>query len=340
MKSTTIAVDLSKSVFEVAVSNQAGKVRERKRLTRAGLTRFFAEHQPATVLMEACGSAHHWARRFQQLGHTVVLMPPHAVRPYVPRNKTDRADAKGLLEAHRNEEIKPVPVKSVDQQALASLHRLRAGWIATRTARLNALRGILRELGIVIPIGARNVLPEAESRLSDGTVPRLLAPSLAAACVEIKALEDRIETVERQLATIGDQLPAVRRLMTVPGIGLLTATALFAFVGDARRFPSGRHFASFLGLTPRERSSGPKRVLTRISKRGDAYLRTLLIHGGRAVLAALSKKTPRDPFRTWALKTRDRRGPNKAAVALANKMARRAWAVWTRDTDFVNDVQD
>jgi transposase len=334
MKSTTVAVDLSKSVFEVALSEHAGKVRERKRLTRGALTEFFAKLQPSTVLMEACGSAHHWARRCREMGHTVILMPPHAVRPYVLRNKTDRADAKGLLEAHRNEEIRPVPVKSVDQQALASLHRLRSAWMATRTARMNTLRGILRELGIAIPVGARNVLPHVESALSAESVPGLLAPSLSAACAELVALEERIDTLERQLATLGAQIPAIRRLMTVPGIGLLTATALFAFVGDAQRFPSGRHFASFLGLTPREHSSGLKRMLTRISKRGDAYLRMLLIHGARSALVAFAKKTHRAPLAAWALEIRDRRGHNKAVVALANKMARRVWAVWTRDTDF------
>jgi len=336
MKSTTIAVDLSKSVFEVAISEHAGKVRQRERLTRARVAPFFAELQPATVLMEACGSAHHWGRRFQEMGHSVVLMPPHAVRPYVPRNKTDRADAKGLLEAYRNEEIKPVPVKSIDQQAITSLHRLRAAWMATRTARMNTLRGILREFGLTIPVGARNVLPHVEAMLNDGIAPQLLAPSLMTVCAEIKTLEDQVETVERQLSVLGRQIPTLRRLMTVPGIGLLTATALYAGIGDARRFRSGRHLASFLGLTPRERSSGAKRVLTRISKKGDTYLRMLLIHGARSVLVALSKrKTPRcDRLSVWALDIQNRRGHNKAAVALANKLARRAWAVWSHDLDF------
>lgn len=334
MKSTTIAVDLSKTVFEVAISEQPGKVRERARLTRAKLTPFFAEHQPATVLMEACGSAHHWGRRFRELGHRVILIPPHAVRPYVTRNKTDRTDAKGLLEAHRNKDIKAVPLKSVDQQSIISLHRLRSGWIATRTARLNALRGILREFGFTIPVGAHRVLPHVEALLENLSVPPALASALAEVCAEIRALEERIEKIERQLAALCRDVPAVRRLLTVPGIGPLGATALFAIVGDPRRFPSGRHFASFLGLTPAERSSGPKRVLMGISKQGDRYLRMLLIHGARAVLAAFSKKPRRDHLCAWALELRERRGHNKAVVALANKIARRAWVVWNRDTDF------
>ena len=337
MKSTTIAVDLSKSVFEIAISEHPGKVRERARLTRAKLAPFFAELQPATVLMEACGSAHHWGRRFRELGHRVVLIPPHATRPYVTRNKTDRTDAKALLEAYRNKDIKPVPVKSVDQQSIASLHRLRSGWIATRTARLNALRGILREFGFTIPLGARNVLPHVEALLENESISSMLAPSLAEACTEIRTIENRIEKLERQLAALGRDVPAIRRLMTIPGIGLLTATGLFAIVGDARRFPSGRHFASFLGLTPGERSSGPRRVLTGINKKGDRYLRMLLIHGARAVLAAFSKKPRRDRLSAWTLELRSRRGHNKAVVALANKIARRAWAVWNRDTDFQSE---
>jgi transposase len=285
--------------------------------------------------MEACGSAHHWGRRFRELGHRVVLLPPHAVRPYVPRNKTDRTDAKGLLEAHRNTDIKAVPLKSVDQQAIISLHRLRSGWIATRTTRLNTLRGILREFGVTIPVGARRVVPRVAALLEDKSVPSVLAPSLADVCAEIRTLEERIANVERQLVALCRDVPAVRRLMTVPGIGPLGATALFAIVGDPRRFPSGRYFASFLGLTPAERSSGSKRVLTGISKKGDRYLRMLLIHGARAVLAAFSKKPRRDHLCAWALELRERRGHNKAVVALANKIARRAWVVWNRDTDFL-----
>jgi transposase len=259
------------------------------------------------------------------------------VRPYVPRNKTDRADAKGLLEAHRNKEIKPVPVKSVDQQAIASLHRLRAGWMATRTARLNVLRGILREFGIVIPVGAQKVIPAVTALLGDGAIPQIIAPSVTAVCEEIMAIQLRIKTLERQLTAIGQQTPPIRRFLTIPGVGLLSATALFAIVGDMRRFPSGRHFASFLGITPHEWSSGLRRVLGRISKRGDTYLRSLLIQGARAVLAAAKKKASCDRLSAWALEVEKRRGHNKAVVALANKMARRAWAISTRDTDYVDE---
>jgi transposase len=336
MKHTTIAVDLAKSVFEVAVSPQPGRVSERKRLSRTSFCRFFARRRAATVLLEACGSAHHWARHLEGLGHRVFLLPPHTVRPYVPRNKTDSADAKALLEAYRNAEIRPVPVKSVAQQTLAALHRLRSAWIAARTARINTVRGLLRELGVAIPVGARYVRPQLGALLedADSPLPPAMRPSLAEASDEIRQLEDRIQTVERQLDQLARQLPVVRRLRTIPGIGLLTATALVAFVGDVQRFPSGRHFASYLGLTPRERSSGLLRRLGRISKRGDVYLRMLLIHGARAVLCRAKTLEQPDRLRAWALGIQTLRGHNKAAVALANKMARIVWAVWKREAEF------
>ena len=171
MDSTTIAIDVAKSVFEVAVSEHPGQVRERHRFTRERFHRFLGEQPPATVLMEACGSAHYWARHAQTHGHRVVLVPPHVVRPYVLRNKTDRTDAKGLLEAVRNEDVRPVPVKSETQQALAALHRLRSTWLATRTARINTVRGLLREFGVVIPMGARQVVPHVWAHLEDADGP-------------------------------------------------------------------------------------------------------------------------------------------------------------------------
>jgi transposase len=337
MQSTTIAVDLAKSVFEVAVSQRPGKVAERHRLSRGQFSRFLAERAPATVVMEACGTAHFWGREAGARGHRVVLLPPHAVRPYVLRNKTDGADAKGLLEAVRNEGIRAVPVKSVDQHVLASLHRMRSAWMATRTARLNTVRGLLRELGFAIPVGARQVVPQVWALVSDADsgIPDALRPVLAEAAREIGELETRIRQVERSLEPMASASDVVVRLRTIPGVGLLTATALLAFVGDVQRFPSGRHFASYLGLTPRESSSGLRRRLGAISKRGDPYLRMLLIHGARSVLLHAKKATgERDRLRTWALDRERARGHNKAAVALANKLARVAWTVWRRERAF------
>lgn len=336
-RSATIAVDLAKSVFEVAVSTRPGRVTQRHRFTRAQFARFVATTPPATVLMEACGTAHYWGRQAQAQGHRVVLLAPHAVRPYVPRNKTDRSDAKGLLEAARNEALRPVPVKTEAQQALTALHRLRSTWLATRTARINTVRGLLREFGIIIPLGARRVRPAVTLLLAepDARVPAALRPSLQSALEELAALEERLRTVEQQLTALAAELPAVAMLRTIPGIGLLTATALVGFVGDARRFPTARHFASSLGLTPKEHSSGTRRRLGAISKAGDPYLRMLLTHGARSVLCHARRPTAA-PHRLpqWALAVAQRRGHNPATVALANKLARIAWAVWTKGIPF------
>jgi transposase len=336
MTSTMIAVDVAKSVFEVAVSTHPGRVSQRYRHTRQQFSRFVAAQAPATVLMEACGTAHFWGRHAQAHGHQVRLLPPQAVRPYVPRSKTDRADAKGLLEAARNESIHPVPVKSEAQQALTALHRLRSTWMATRTARLNTVRGLLREFGITIPVGARHVVPRVAALLADPetALPAALHPALQSAVEEIRALEKRLREVEREIAALGTQTPVVAHLQTIPGIGLLSATALIAFVGAANRFPSGRHFASYLGLTPRESSSGLRRHLGAISKRGDPYLRMLLTHGARSVLCHAKRPAPRGRLQQWALTLERTRGHNKATVALANKLARISWALWTTGSAF------
>jgi transposase len=336
MESTTIAVDLAKSVFQIAVSHHPGKVASSQRLSRSGLLRFLAQQPPARVLLEACGSSHHWARQLQQLGHEVVLLPPHAVRRYVRRDKTDAADAKALLEAARNEEILPVPVKSLAQQTMASVHRMRSAWMAERVARLNLLRGLLRELGVLIPVGAGQVLVRVRAELAEpaGEIPAPLHPLLREACEEIEQLQRRIRMAEKQLAALGAQTPVVGRLRSIPGIGLLSATALVAFLGNVERFATCRHLASFLGLTAREHSSGSRRHLGRITKCGDRYLRYLLIHGARAVLSAASRCQHPDRLGAWALQVQQRRGSNKATVALANKLARIVWSVWRHDTVF------
>jgi transposase len=333
---TRISVDVAKAVLEVAISDRPGHVTRRERLVRERFLPFMAQQPPALVIMEACGSAHYWGRKLQALGHRVRLLPPHHVRPYVRRNKTDRADAKGILEASRNEDIRPVPVKSTQQQVLTALHRLRSGWMRERTARLNALRGLLRELGIFIPLGAREVIPAVWRHIedADSELPDALRSVFGEACREIREMEARISQIDRQLEAIASQLPAVEHLHTIPGIGLLTATALVAFLGDVRRFPSGRHLASYLGLTPREYSSGLKRNLGRISKRGDGYLRTLLIHGARSLLVHARRRQP-DRLRQWANDLAREHVHNKVAVAIANKLARLVWAVWTQNRPFV-----
>lgn len=335
MYSRTIAIDLAKSVFELAVSDEPGRVSKRHRLTRSQWDRFIKTEAPSTLVMEACGTAHHWGRQAKQQGHRVVLLPPHAVRPYVLRNKTDGADAKALLEALRNQALHAVPVKTVDQQAIAGLHRLRSSWVATRTARINTVRGLLRELGFMIPLGAKRVVPQVRllaEQAEEQNLPVCLRDALIDAADEIEQLEQRIAGVERRLEREALDEDTIRRLRTVAGVGLLTATALVGFVGDVKRFRSGREFSSYLGLTPRETSSGLQRRLGRISKRGDSYLRMLLVHGARSVLCHAKRHREPDRLRAWALSREQSRGHNKAAVALANKLARIVWAVWCNDT--------
>jgi transposase len=336
MQDTTIAIDLAKSVFEVAVSQEPGKVTERHRFSRKRLGRFLALQRPSTVVMEACGTAHYWARQAEARGHRVRLLPAQDVARYVRGNKTDRSDAKGLLEADRNEDLCPVPVKTIEQQALMSLHRLRSAWIATRTSRLNTLRGLLRELGITIPVGAREVVPHVWAEISevDSPIPEALRPLLAEAAREIRELEEHIQQVEKQLEGLARQSDVVKRYRTIPGVGLLTATAIVASVGNLKRFPSGRHFSSSLGLTPREISSGEIQRLGRITKRGDPYLRTLLIHGARSILHHAKRAGERDRLRAWAVDRECALGHNKAAVAVANKLARIVWAVSVKETEY------
>ena len=252
------------------------------------------------------------------------------------RDKTDRADVKGLLEAYRNRDICPVPIKTLAQQQLTPLHRIRATWMRTRVARINLLRGLLREFGFVIPLGARHLVPGVMELVEDGDVeiPSVVREMFAQVCREIRELESHLRSVERELEALAQQTPAVERLRSIPGIGLLTATAMVGFVDDIQRFRSSRQFASYLGLTPREHSSGNRRRLGRISKRGDCYLRMLLINGSRTVLWRSRKVETPSPLQQWGRDLHERRGHNKAAVAIANKLARRVWAVWKRDCDY------
>ena len=331
MKDRTIGVDLAKNVFEIGISERPGHVAETLRLSRTKFLPFFVDQEPATVVMEACGSSHYWGREIGKLGHTVKLISPQYVKPYVQRDKNDRNDVKGLLEAHRNSALHPVPVTTVAQQQLTALQRIRSRWMATRIGRINTLRGLLREFGFIISVGARHVIPGATELIEDAEVdmPPVLREVFYEMCTEIRELEGRLQSVETPLQALASQTPAVARLRSIPGIGLLTATAMVGFVGDVERFRSSRHFASYLGLTPREHSSGNVRRLGRISKRGDVYLRTMLIHGARSLLWSAHREsiTP-SPLQRWGLRIHEQRGYNKATVALANKLTRRVWAVW------------
>lgn len=334
MNATTVAVDLAKSVFQLAVADANWKVIESHRLSRAQFERWFVNRNVALVIMEACGSAHHWARRLRGLGIEVRLLPPSYIRAYVKRNKTDAADARALLEAARCSDIIPVQVKSVEQQALQALHRTRSLWMASRTSRINALRGFCREFGLTVPQGAGLGIAALSTLLNDDSsaIPTLIRHSMQALLDEIHQLETRIAHLERELAGLAKHSPACTALLSVPGIGLLTATAMVAATGGSvAHFKDARHFAAWFGLTPREFSSGNSRVLGRISKRGDRYLRMLLTHGARAVLRAAHVAQVAgkvlDGLRSWACALAGRMHHNKAACAVANKLARICYAV-------------
>jgi len=341
MNPTTAAVDLAKNVYQVAVADAQGHVVEQHRLTRTQFERFFANRAIDRIIMEACGSAHHFTRTLSARGIQVVLLPAQYVRAYVRRNKTDRADALALLEAGRAPDIRPVRIKSVEQQSLQAIHRTRSLWMSTRTSRINALRGFCRELGLHVPVGARTGIEAMTRAIADeqSAIPDLLRPSMRMLLDEIRVLETRIAQLERQLASIATESAACRLLMSIPGVGLLTATGIAAATsGSVAHFTDARHFASWFGLTPKERSSGESRNLGRISKRGDKYLRMLLTHGARSVLraatAARTKGLELTGLRRWAFELQKRSNHNKAVCALANKLARVCFGVLRDQTAF------
>ena len=345
MNATTVAVDLAKSVFQLAVADASWRVIETHRLTRTQFERWFANRDVALVIKESRGSAHHWARRLNGLGIEVRLLPAQYVRAYVRRNKTDAADASALLEAARACDMRSVRIKSVEQQALQGLHRIRSLWMGTRTSRINALRGFLREFGIAIPVGARTGLETISRVLADPqtAVPTLIRGTMALLVDEIRLLEARIGQLERELSELARLSPACTTLLSIPGIGLLTATAMVAATsGEVSHFKDARHFASWFGLTPKEYSSGASRYLGHISKRGDRYLRMLLTHGARSVLraAAVARDKGREVrgVRSWALDVQSRSNHNKAACALANKLARICYAT-LRDKEKFDQAQ-
>ena len=289
-----VGVDLSKNIFQLAVADCHWKVVESHRLTRSQFERWFDNRAVGLVIMEACGSAHHWARWLTGLGIEVRLLPAAYVRAYVKRNKTDAADARALLEAARASDIVAVKLKSVEQQALQALHRTRSLWMGTRTSRINALRGFCREFGIAIAQGSRVGVEQISRVLADpnSSVPLLIRATMKLLVEEIRLLETRIGELERELTALARQSPACLTLLSIPGVGLLTATAMVAATsGAVSHFKDARHFASWFGLTPKEHSSGATRHLGRISKCGDRYLR-MLAHTRGTLSVACGQRRP------------------------------------------------
>ncbi|WP_369958908.1 IS110 family transposase [Pseudomonas benzenivorans] len=337
-----IAVDLAKSVYQVAESVRSGHVVQRKRLNREAFRRYIQEQAEAVEwVMEACGTAHYWGRFVQSLGHRVTLIHPRYVRPYRRRNKTDRNDCDAILEAARCGGIHPVPVKTHEQQQVQQLHGLRETWKKSRTQRINLLRGILREAGIEAPAATAAFLRRANELIER---PELapLQHQLHIVLAEINLYQQCMVECEQQLQRWHAEDEIVHKLDEVSGIGVLTASALKAAVGQPERFANGRKLSAWLGMTPREFSSGERRKLGHISRQGNVYVRTLLIHGSRAALLAVQRCQARTPekltqLQRWAVETAARIGHNKAAVALANKLVRICWAVWCHARRFSGD---
>jgi len=344
MSTLTIAVDLAKNVFEIAVARRAGAVPQRKRLSRLQFEQFWRTCARCRVVMEACSGSHHWARELTARGFDVTLLPPHDVTPYRRgRNKTDRADCEAILEADRCAGIHPVAIKTADQQALLALHRVRSQWVETRTARINAMRALLREFGIVTAGGAKRFMNGLHALITQHQeqLPLRMRAMIETLWSEVRDIEERIAAVDEELASIARAEPVTQALLRIPGVGALTATALFAAVGNIHSFQNGRQLACWLGLTPREHSSGSRRRLGRMSKQGDAYVRMLFIHGARSALnaarRAAAREAPLSQLQEWMLRRAEATHTNKAAVAIANKLARIAWAVWHYERTFNGD---
>ncbi len=331
---TVLGIDLAKQSFQLHGVNAEGKVVLKKKLSRKQISAFVANLPVCLIGLEACGGSHHWVRIFTEMGHTVRMMAPQFVKPYVKSNKNDAVDAEAICEAVQRPNMRFVPAKSIEQQDIQSIHRIRSQLVARRTAQANQIRGLLMEYGIIIPQGIKcirknlpDILEDGENRLTD-----IFREHLSALYDEMVHLDERVETLEKSLKTICNQNEDCKRLLTIPGIGLMTATAMIAAIGDIGAFKSARELAAWLGLVPRQHSTGGKPTLLGISKRGDSYIRTLLIHGGRSVVRCAHKH--QDKRSQWIGEVEQRRGKNITAVAVANKNARIAWALLTKKEDY------
>jgi transposase len=326
----TVAIDLAKNIFHLVGTDTTGKIVWRKRLTRHALGPFLAQLPPVTIGMEACGGAHYWARQLRHQGHEVKLMAPQFVKPYVKSNKNDMRDAEAIAEAVTRPTMRFVPIKDVAQHDIQALHRVRERLIGARTALINEVHGLMQEYGIVLPKGVakfRQAVVEKLEAEKDKLTP-LSQEMFGKLVEEFAALEKQLAYYQEKLEALATTHPESQRLMTIPGIGPITATALVAAVGDVGVFKNGRQFAAWLGLVPKQHSTGGQSLLLGISKRGDSYLRKLLIHGARATLRWVKLQT--DSRSQWIRGLLARRGWNRTAVAVANKNARIVWALLSR----------
>jgi len=337
MKITTIGIDLAKTVFQVHGVDERGKEVLRRQLKRKDVVAYFANVEPCVIGMEACGSAHYWARKLSELGHTVRLMAPQFVKAYVKTNKSDRNDAEAICEAVARPNMRFVPVKTAEQQAVLGLHRSRQGFVKARTAQANQIRGLLAEFGIVIPQGIGHIAKRLPEILEDGenALPGMMRQLIERLGENLKDMDKQVGELERQIKLWHRENEQSRKLEAIAGIGPITASAFVATVGDAKSFKNARQVPAWLGLVPRHEGTGGKVLMGRISKRGDVYLRTMLIHGARAVIRQFERKP--DQADGWLKKLLARRNKNIAAVALAARNARIAWALLAHERSYECD---
>jgi transposase len=334
MEITRVGLDIAKQVFQVHGVDDYGKVRARKQLSRAKVLEFFAQLPACLIGIEACGTAHYWARELTRLGHTVKLMAAQFVIPYRKRGKNDANDAEAICEAVGRPNMRFVAVKSEEQQAVLMVHRARTLAVANRTAQVNQIRGLLGEFGLVVPTGVARLKRELPDILEDAEngLPVLAREVLCGLLEHLREFDARISAFDRQIRALAQASEPARRLMQIEAIGPQTATALVASIGDPMVFKNGRGFAASLGITPRQHSSGGKERLGQITRQGDRYLRTLLVHGARAYLRVVDRKT--DAKSAWVRRLKQRRHVNVASVALAAKHARIAWAILAHGTNY------
>lgn len=325
-KDRVIGLDLAKAVFQVHVANERGKKIGGRKLKRSELMAWFAQQPPCKVGMEACGGAHEWARQLQDLGFEVKLMAPQHVKPYVQGNKTDARDAAAICEATSRDGVPGVAIRTRESQQMQALHRVRELWMKQRIGTMNQMRGLLAEFGFALPLGhARFREAVREWRSQDDPALRVLRDLIGALQSHWSHLDEQIAGLELKIKQMHKVSSASKLIESIPGVGLLTATAVVAAYGDCQQYGRARQFSCAIGITPREHSSGGKQVLLGISKRGNGYVRKLLIHGARAVLKVrLNNPAYADD---WVVQLAKRRGNNIAAVAMAAKNARRIWAM-------------
>lgn len=341
MKITTLGIDLAKSVFQLHGVDERGKTVLKKKLKLAEMAEFFVNLPPCLIGMEACGSAHHWARKLQGFGHTTKLMAPQFVKPYVKSNKNDAADAEAICEAVTRPNMRFVAIKSIEQQTVMSMHRVRSGFVKSRTAHANQIRGLLAEFGVSLPQGIRNIANCVPDLLEDAsnempTSFRLMVQDLVE---HVKDLGEKADELHAQITAWHRQHDESRKLGEVRGVGPITASAFAASVGNIKAFKNGSEVSAWVGIVPRQHSSGGKEKLLGISKRGDRYLRTLLIHGGRSVVQANERKRGTPAEDKWLSRLVDRRNKNVAAVAVANKNVRIMWALLAHEREYQADYK-